>query len=194
MPKKANSDIKAMAAKQARQQEQLAAYKKQRQWLTWAAITIAILVLLLIATWGYASNWWLGNATRTSSFTPASQEPDTTSTTNPASTTTNGGTSTTGGGGGTTTTNNSTTTNTSTTTTNTKPSPTSSLIDFLNSTHVGDTVNSTLDRARALGLHASCHTEVLVVQVCEVSDDNGNTVTTKNLLSGDGLTGVTANF
>ncbi len=190
-----------MKAKESQQAKQLAQYKKQKEWISWAAAAIGILVLLLLATLGYASNWWVGNS-RTASFTPtASTIPDTSGTASTQSTAGgSGGNGGGGSGGGSTSTTERSSTSTSTTTNNTTTNNNSgtngggTLADFLASIKVGDNVNSTLDRARALGLGVDCHNELVAVQVCTVSDGSGNVVTLKNLLGGDVLTGITDNL
>lgn len=206
---KSQVDVNALKAKENRQAKKIEEYKKQRRWVAWATGIIAILILLLLGTMGYASNWWL-NPTRTSSVTPTSLTSGTGSETGG----TGGTTSTTGTTGTNSTTNTTTTTpgtnssntvernnsstttnNTTTTTNNNTTTPQqSALINLSGLAQVGADLDSVLNQARIAGLNVACQVDILTVQVCTVSDDQGGSIILKRLLGSGNITGVTLNL
>lgn len=197
--KKPSAETKKLNAKEQRQEKLIDKYKKQSRWITWAAIVILLLILFFVFSMGYATNWWQ-NPSRTSQFSPYSGE---TTTPAPAGTNTTVGTTGSNGQSSTSQTNSGSsnttkeTTNTTTTTNNNTTTPASSqpsnaLLSLNADTGLGTNINETITRAQNLGITYNCRTELLV-QVC-IFSDGPYTLTTKNLLTGLGITGTSTNF
>lgn len=198
------ANMQKLQAKEQRQEKTIERYKKQAQWITWAVIAILLLILFFVLSMGYASNWWQ-NPTRTSQFNPlgtdASQQAGTDAQTTGNIGTTNTGTDTTSRTG-TSSTNNTTRETTSVTNNNTTittpappaptPQPSQRLLTLNSNISTGENIDEIIGLANNLGVGVNCRIELLV-RVCDFTDGQF-TITTKNLITGGGITGINLNF
>ena len=188
-----------------RQQKQLLSqYRHNEELLKWVIVVAITAILLLLLLLGFATDWGRGLhkdsvnmpvTTGGGSGTLNSETADAA----PAAKTSGGGGSSTSSttGTGTTHTDSTTTNTTSTTTTNngtTQPNsgPLQTLLNFYNGTSVGDNIKDVLKQANGLGIATDCHTDI-VIQTCTF-DQNGATVTTKDIAGTGIITSVTKGF
>lgn len=167
--------------------------KRTNRWILWIAAIIIFFLLLGMLIMGYASNWWQEpeTADRTGSFSTDSGQNGSSGTSGQ-----NGGG---GNGSGSTNTSresssttNNTTTNNNTTNDNTNNSK--SLIEtLLEEIEPGDDIDTIIARATQLGIDVDCSNTLIAVQECKFSAGD-YTITTKNLITDDGITGILNNL
>lgn len=194
--KPTKESLSKLQAHERKQGKLLHMYRQQRAWITGGAIAILILILLLTLTLGYATNWWQDpSKTALQRFPTTAAGQETVPTASSGSSGDTGGgsgtnkTQTTTSGQGANTTNNTTTTTKETTTNNTTTTTPSTLQQFYDSLGVGKSIDDAKALANSLGISTSCHTEILVVQVCDFTA-GGQTISTKNLMSNGLITGI----
>lgn len=217
--KKANNQaINKLEAEQRKQSRIIAGFKRRNRLFVWLGAAVVVLLLFSIFTMGYASNWWQ-DPIRTSQFAQDGSDGGSLANEGTSDDTRSTVTSRNGGGSNsssnsrdTTTTNNNTTretsnskteTNNTKTTENTSSDSSNTDIDssdvpsslqiLLDEIDTGDNIDGILARADELGIEPDCHTVLLVVQECTFNV-GGHTITTKNLITDDSITGITSNF
>lgn len=172
-----------------RQAEIIQNLRRTNRWILWAAAILIFFLLLGMLIMGYASNWWQDPQTndRTSQFEADAGQGNSTGADQSGQSTT--GTRSTGS----TTTTNNTTTNNTTNPDNSVTPPKTALEILLEEIALGDNINDIKARADELGLSLECHNTLIAIQECEFSDGT-NTITTKNLITGDSITGILNNL
>lgn len=195
------SNIDAMQKKQRKQAQVIESYKNETKWVTGAGLAILVFAILSLFTVGFASNWWQ-TPTAASQFTPIADTSGGTNLQTPTSSTGSTGSNSSSNGTRSTGTNtnasdathSTSSTNTTTNNTTTASTPTSvpgDLLTLYSDSGLGKSVDTVISQADSLGILHNCHVEILAVQVCEFTL-NGSSFTTKNLITGSGITGLTS--
>ncbi len=195
--KQARKDaVSKLESKQERQSRLIDKLKQTNRWLLWVAVIAIFLLLLCGLVMGYASNWWNNPETsdRTSQFESDAQDGSggtaSTSNRNGSSNSSSTNSSSSGSDKTTSTTKETTVTNNSNTSTDNNKKL---LETFLEEIAVGDNINDTINRANELGIATDCHNTLVAVQECEFTAGDYS-VTTRNLITSDSITGILDNL
>lgn len=187
--------VSKLEDKQRQQARLVDRLRRTNRWILWLGAIIIFFLLLGMLLMGYASNWWQDpeTADRTSSFAAdsGSNQDGLSGTGSDTSTSTSRSTE---SAGETSTSTTTTTTNNTTNNTTTPSDANKSLIEqLLAEIEVGDDIDEIRARATQLGIDVDCNNTLVAVQECTFTAGDYN-ITTKNLITNDGITGLLNNL